>query len=147
MSSTCPHNMVNFGLLAAEIGLRVWGTPANFHWFLRLGSVTARHLVVGVSQTLRRWTDGATYIRQGDHHVGHWPTLLVGYRVWLKWLQCCWKSHTSHVWALKLNSTLDWRHLLYNVQYSPWSRNQPFVTWLSTPECGVMLLFYRQNHA
>ena len=26
------------------------------------------------SQTLRRWAQGATYIRQGDHHVGHWPT-------------------------------------------------------------------------
>ena len=35
------------------------------------------HLVVGVSQTLRRWTEGATYIRQGDHQVGHWPTFLV----------------------------------------------------------------------
>jgi len=34
-------------------------------------------LVVGVSQTLRRWTQGATYIRQGGHHVGHWPTFLV----------------------------------------------------------------------
>jgi len=32
---------------------------------------------VGVSQTLRRWTEGATYVRQGDHHVGHWPTFLV----------------------------------------------------------------------
>jgi len=30
--------------------------------------------VVGVSQTLRRWAEGATYIRQGGHHVGHWPT-------------------------------------------------------------------------
>jgi len=28
---------------------------------------------VGTSQTLRRWAQGATYIRQGDHHVGHWP--------------------------------------------------------------------------
>jgi len=34
-------------------------------------------LVVGVSQTLRHWTEGATYIRQGGHHVGHWPTFLV----------------------------------------------------------------------
>jgi len=34
-------------------------------------------LVVGVSQALRRWTEGATYIRQGGHHVGHWPTFLV----------------------------------------------------------------------
>jgi len=29
----------------------------------------------GVSQTLRRWSEGATYIRQGGHHVGYWPTL------------------------------------------------------------------------
>jgi len=32
-SSTCPHNMVNFGLLTAEICWRVWGTPANFNGF------------------------------------------------------------------------------------------------------------------
>jgi len=32
---------------------------------------------VGVSQTLRRWTEGATYVRQGDNQVGHWPTFLV----------------------------------------------------------------------
>jgi len=31
--STCPHNMVNFGLLAAEIGWPVWGIPANFNSF------------------------------------------------------------------------------------------------------------------
>jgi len=30
-SSTCPDNMVNFGLLTAEICRRVWGTPANFN--------------------------------------------------------------------------------------------------------------------
>jgi len=47
----------------------------KFHLVSRLGSVTARHLAVGVSQTLRRWTEGATCVRQGDHHVGHWPTL------------------------------------------------------------------------
>jgi len=35
--------MVKFGLLTAEICWRVWGTPANFNGFSRLGSVTARH--------------------------------------------------------------------------------------------------------
>ena len=30
--------------------------------------------LVGVSQTLRRSADGATYIRQGGHHVWHRPT-------------------------------------------------------------------------
>jgi len=33
VSPTCPHNTVNFGLLAAEICWRVWGTPANFNGF------------------------------------------------------------------------------------------------------------------
>ena len=46
----------------------------KFQRVSRLGSVTARHLVVGVSQTLGRWTEGATYVRQGGHQVGHWPT-------------------------------------------------------------------------
>jgi len=32
-SSTCPHNMVNFGPLTAEISSGVWGTPANFNGF------------------------------------------------------------------------------------------------------------------
>jgi len=33
MSCRNPHNMVNFGPLTAEIGSRVWGTPANFNGF------------------------------------------------------------------------------------------------------------------
>jgi len=71
------HNMVNFGLLTAEICWRVWGTPAHFNGFCILAALLHGTLVVGVSQTLRRWTDGATYIRQRGHHVGHWPTFLV----------------------------------------------------------------------
>ena len=33
ISSTCPHNMVNFGQLAAEMVSLVCGTPANFNGF------------------------------------------------------------------------------------------------------------------
>jgi len=68
-----PHNMVNFGLLTAKIR-RVWGTLANFNGFRVLAALLHGTLVVGVSQTLRRWTEGATYIWQGEHDVGHWPT-------------------------------------------------------------------------
>ena len=77
ISCTRPHNMVNFGPLAAEICWRVWGTPANFNGFLVLAALLHGTLVVGVNQTLRRWTEGATYIRHGGHHVGHWPTFSV----------------------------------------------------------------------
>jgi len=65
---------VNFGLLTAEICWRVWGTHANFNGFRVLAALLHGTLIVGISQTLRRWTEGATYIRHGGHHVGHWPT-------------------------------------------------------------------------
>jgi len=55
----------------------VLGTPANFSRFWVLAASLHGALVVGVSQTLRRWTDGATYIMQGGHYFGHWPTFLV----------------------------------------------------------------------
>ena len=71
---TCSHNMVNFGPLAAEIGSVILDTPPNVNGFRVLAALLHGTLVVGVSQTLRRWTEGATYIRQGGHHVGHWPT-------------------------------------------------------------------------
>ena len=132
ISSASPHNMVNFGLLAAEIVSLVWGIPANFSGFCVLASllqrrhsteasqtlhsvwplpglvdyiynfgvccsvtefcqvqyslcvfqvlrspirsVTACSRAVATCQTLRRWAQGATYILQGDHQVGHWPT-------------------------------------------------------------------------
>ena len=76
-SSTCPDNMVNFGLLTAEICWWVWGTVANFNSFCILAVLLHGTLVLGVSQTLRRWTNGATYIQQGGHQVWHWPTFLV----------------------------------------------------------------------
>ena len=82
ISSTCPHNMANFGPLAAEIGPVVSGMPANFNGFCVLAALLRGTLVVGVSQTLRRWREGATYIRQGSHHVGHWPTFLVNVFYW-----------------------------------------------------------------
>jgi len=46
--------MVNVGPLAAEIGLGVWGTPANFNGFSVLAALLHGTPVLGVSQTLRR---------------------------------------------------------------------------------------------
>ena len=56
-SSTCPHNMVNFGLLTTEICWRVWGTAATFNGFRVLAALLHGTLVVRASQTLRRWTE------------------------------------------------------------------------------------------
>jgi len=46
--------MVNFDPLAAEIGLPVWGTPANFNGFRVLAALVHGSQVVSISQTLRR---------------------------------------------------------------------------------------------
>jgi len=73
-SSIYPHNMVNFSWLTAEIGSVVWGTPANFNGFRILAALLHGTLEVGISQTLRHWVEGATYVQQAGYHVGHWPT-------------------------------------------------------------------------
>jgi len=53
-SCTGPRNMVNFGLVTAEIVSGVWGTSANFIGFHVLEALLHGTLVVGISQTLRR---------------------------------------------------------------------------------------------
>ena len=71
------------------------GTPANFNGFRVLAALLHGTLVVvGVSQTLRRWTQGATYIRQGSHHVGHRPK----FRLLSPWhtLSRRWYKQTNH---------------------------------------------------
>ena len=49
-----PHNMVNFGPLAAVIGPVVRGTPANFNEFRVFAALLLGTPVLGVSHTLRR---------------------------------------------------------------------------------------------
>ena len=52
---TCPHNMVNFGPLTAEIGWRVWGTPENFNTgFTSRGLVVFCDLINSIQQTAPR---------------------------------------------------------------------------------------------
>jgi len=46
--------MVNFGPLAADIGLPIWVTPVNFNGFRVLAALLHGSQVVSVSQTLRR---------------------------------------------------------------------------------------------
>jgi len=74
------HMSAQYGELRPASGWDPFGRlghPSYFQRLPRLGSVTARHVVAGASQTLRRWIEGATYVREGDHHVGHWPTFVV----------------------------------------------------------------------
>jgi len=47
VSSTRPHNMVNFGPLAAEICWRVCGIPAHFNGFRVLATLLHGTLVLG----------------------------------------------------------------------------------------------------
>jgi len=52
ISSICPHNMLNFGPLTAEICWRVWGTPANLNGFRVLASLLHRRRSADFNQTL-----------------------------------------------------------------------------------------------
>jgi len=46
------HNILNFGLLAAEIVSLVWGTPADFNGFRVLASLLQRRRSTEANQTL-----------------------------------------------------------------------------------------------
>jgi len=52
VSSTCPHNMVNFSPLTAEISWPVWGAPANFNRFRVSASLLHQCCSTEVNQTL-----------------------------------------------------------------------------------------------
>jgi len=52
ISSTSPHNIVNFGPLTTEIGWRVSGTRANFNEFCVFASFLHRRRSTEVNQTL-----------------------------------------------------------------------------------------------
>ena len=108
------------------------GHPNYFQRLPRLGSVTAWHVhvVVGVSQILRRWTEGATYVRQGDHHVGHWPTFLVWHKIllppntdgwiaFIRWLPIC--LHVTHASFHPPESTIQMAsRLVQPFMHSSW---------------------------
>jgi len=76
ISSRCPHVVVNFGPLAAEIVSLVWGTPSNFNGFHVWAALLHGTPILGISQSVVL-NKGATCIQQGGHHAGHWPTFLV----------------------------------------------------------------------
>ena len=76
MSSTCSHNMANFGLLTAEICWRVWGTPANFNGFRVLaallhGTLSRRQPNCGVEQTAPPVVGRATITLGIDPHSSY----------------------------------------------------------------------------
>jgi len=87
------------GVLVAQSVSLVWGTPANFNGFRVLAALLHGTPILGVSHTLRRWTEGATYIWQGGHHVGHWPTFLVSV-----FITCEWAMYTYiHTWGCSVH--------------------------------------------
>ena len=82
ISSTCPHNIVTFSPVAAEIGSVVWGTPANFDGFRVLAALLHCTPVVGVSQTVAS--------NRGRHlYSAGWPSPWAAAHI-LVFVHICW---------------------------------------------------------
>ena len=94
MSSTCPTIWWTSAYTSGWDRSGSLGHPCKFQRVSRLGSVSARHLVVGISQTLRRWTEGATCVWQGDHDVGALAHILVLFKRY--WFQSLWYWKLVH---------------------------------------------------
>jgi len=92
---------------------------------------------------VRRWTKGVTYIRQGGHHVGHWPTFLVGVGY-----MCCIASLPSVLWVGFTALTLLVRHQeehpvrknwVMSVWLSAWWEMQMICIWSSWCHCHPII--------
>jgi len=85
ISSICPHNMLNFSPLTAEICLGVFGTPTNVNGFRILASLRHRRRSMDVNQTLHDvWPSPAlvyyVYIFEGFCPNGIMPAAKFGLR-------------------------------------------------------------------
>ena len=105
--------MVNFGPPTAEICWQVWGTPTHFSGFHILAALLHGTLVVGVSQTLRHWTEGATYIRQVAITLGMAHNLVFPYQAkrlaWgtsPKWPILCRVGHKTIMQSISQNPAI-----------------------------------------
>jgi len=61
-----------------------WSTPANFNGFHILAALLHGSQVVSVSQTLRHWTEGATYCSAGRPSrwaLSHISSLIILYKI------------------------------------------------------------------
>jgi len=107
ISPTRPYNMVNFGLLAAEIVSLVWGTAANFNGFRVLAALLH-------SQTAA--------LNRGRHlYLAGWPSrwALAHISSWLRILLQCYNTvglhHEKSIWpvtSLVHFAELNLEHLL-----------------------------------
>ena len=65
--------MANVGPLTAEIGLPVWGNPANFNLFRVLASLLQRHRSTEANQTVRDLWSSPELVHYIYIFGGFWP--------------------------------------------------------------------------
>ena len=85
MSSTCPHNMVNVGLLTAETDPVVWGTPTNFNGFWILAA-----LLHGILHDCKVFPALSSLPRQFGVFGRHLLTCCVFHIVSMSYALICW---------------------------------------------------------
>jgi len=110
-----PHISSQYGELRPTSGWDLLASlrhPCKFQRVSRLGSVTARYtLVVGVSQTLRSWTEGATYIIYGRTAI----TLGIGPNSSFIWTARAQQRPSSSTWCIDVN-TIIWNVEILHLQ-------------------------------
>jgi len=113
--STCPHNMVNFGTVTAEIGWRFWGTPTNFNAFRVLASLLRRRRTTEVNH--RDFRDLINSIQQRAPPLFGWAaiTLVI-----------------AHILVYLLYPFLECSFYLYHVNLGSW-----YWWWWLTRSCDA----------
>ena len=123
ISSRCLHNMANFGPLTAEIGLPVWGNPANFNGFCVLASLLHRRRLTAVNKTF----DDV------------WPSLLGSYTIYTLLVALAPNGFLPHA-KFTLRPSLAFSYIgSITARHSSSGRQPNFVAWYKEWNYGCFI--------
>jgi len=89
--------------------------PSKFQRVSRLGSITAQHCSSGRQPNFAMLNRGRhLYIRQGGHHVGHWPTFLIYPSVYTSMSTIVSSSNSNDLVCLLVTVSKMWCAIRYS---------------------------------
>jgi len=136
ISSTCPHNMVNFGPLAAEIDWGFLGTPTNFNGFRVLAPLLHVTPVVGVSQTCG--------LQQRTPPIFGWAAITLGmgphssHLCFSQPMLCGWRRYKMHKASVMVIDTKLWFDICGHLLWPPSVADTDFILL----PCGFFFLLF-----
>jgi len=144
LHSTCHHNMVNFGPLAAEIVSLVWGTPCKFQWVSRLGSTaTARHSSIGRQPNFAALNRGRHLYLAG--RTSRWALAHISSLIFTAWNYASMIYAVTRVCLSEARHKPTWLNMSSDKQHLTVASLNTVVSWCQS-SCEIPMRYHHTMH-